>query len=100
MRLNAASAIILAGLVVAGCARNPQTGQMEMTRAGAGAAIGALGGAAVGAIADDGRGALIGAGIGALAGGAVGAYMDNQEAELREELAGSGVAFTNHSERP
>ena len=38
--------------------------------------------------------ALIGAGIGALAGGAVGYYMDQQEAKLREKLAGTGVSVT------
>ncbi len=98
MRINAASALILTGLVLASCVRNPDTGNMEMSRTGLGATIGALGGAAVGAIADDGRGALIGAGIGALAGGAVGAYMDRQEAELREELAGSGVGVSRQGD--
>ncbi len=98
MRINAVSALILTGLVLASCVRNPDTGQMEMSRTGLGATIGALGGAAVGAIADDGRGALIGAGIGALAGGAVGAYMDRQEAELREELAGSGVGVSRQGD--
>ena len=34
---------------------------------------------------------VIGAGIGALAGGAVGNYMDQQEAELRRQTAGTGV---------
>ena len=38
--------------------------------------------------------ALIGAGVGALAGGAVGVYMDNQEAELRAQLEGTGVSVT------
>ena len=38
--------------------------------------------------------ALIGAGVGALAGGAVGYYMDQQEAKLRAELAGTGVSVT------
>ncbi len=91
MRLKAISAVVLTALFIAACTQDPNTGQMQMSRAGIGATIGALGGAAVGAIADDRRGALIGAGIGALAGGAVGAYMDRQEAELRQELAGSGV---------
>lgn len=91
MHLKAATAVILTGLVIAACVRNPDTGKMQMSNAGLGATIGALGGAAVGGIADDGRGALIGAGIGALAGGAVGAYMDRQEDELRRDLAGSGV---------
>lgn len=35
-----------------------------------------------------------GAGVGALAGGANGYYMDRQEAELRAELAGTGVSVT------
>ena len=91
MHLKAATAVILTGLVIAACARNPDTGKMQMSSTGLGATIGALGGAAVGGIVDDGRGALIGAGIGALAGGAVGAYMDRQEDELRRDLAGSGV---------
>ena len=81
----------LAATVLSGCVQNPETGQYEPTRAGIGAGLGALGGAIIGAIADDGRGALVGAGIGALAGGAVGGYMDRQEAELRQQLAGSGV---------
>lgn len=98
MRIKAASAMILTGLLIAGCARNPETGQMEMTRTGLGATIGALGGAAVGAVAGDGRGALVGAGIGALAGAGVGAYMDRQEAELREDLAGSGVDVTRQGD--
>ena len=98
MRLKTVSSLILAGVLIAGCARNPTTGQMEMTRTGLGATLGALGGAAVGAIADDGRGALIGAGIGALAGGAVGAYMDRQEADLRQDLAGSGVGVTRQGD--
>ena len=34
---------------------------------------------------------VLGAGIGALAGGAVGNYMDQQEAELRRQTAGTGV---------
>ena len=38
--------------------------------------------------------ALIGAGIGALAGAGVGAYMDQQEAQLRQQLQGTGVSVT------
>ncbi|MEE8270611.1 MAG: OmpA family protein [Alphaproteobacteria bacterium] len=92
------AAVAVAGVLLAGCVQNPETGQTELSRAGIGAGLGALGGAIIGGIADDGRGALIGAGIGALAGGAVGSYMDNQEAELREELAGSGVDVTRQGD--
>lgn len=91
MRLKTISVLVASGILIAGCTRNPTTGQMEMTNTGLGATLGALGGAAIGAITNDRRGALIGAGIGALAGGAVGAYMDRQEAELRQDLAGTGV---------
>ena len=77
-------------LILAGCTA-PQT------RTGKGAAIGTGVGAAAGAglgqvIGGDTKGTLIGAGIGAavggLAGGAFGRYMDNQEAAMRQQLAG------------
>lgn len=79
--------IVAAAALLAGC----QTQPGQNTAVGAG--LGALGGAAVGAAIDNGGlgGALVGAGIGALAGGAVGNYMDRQEQQLRQELAGSGV---------
>ncbi|WP_025031891.1 OmpA family protein, partial [Nitratireductor aquibiodomus] len=40
----------------------------------------------------------IGAGIGALAGGAVGSYMDQQEAQLRGQLQGTGVSVTRQGD--
>ena len=58
---------------------------------------GALGGAALGYLTNTNRSeqgrknALIGAGVGALAGAGVGNYMDRQQAQLRRDLAGSGV---------
>lgn len=48
---------------------------------------------------DSRNGALIGAGIGALAGGAIGNYMDNQEAELRAQLQGTGISVTRVGDR-
>jgi outer membrane protein OmpA-like peptidoglycan-associated protein len=61
--------------------------------AAAGTAIGAAAGAGLGqAIGGDTKGTLLGAGIGAvvggLAGGSIGRYMDNQEAMMRQQLAG------------
>jgi len=58
-----------------------------------GAILGALGGAAVGALlpGSSRTNALIGAGIGLLAGAAVGQYMDQQERDLRADLAGTGA---------
>ena len=85
-----------AGVFMAGCTTNPYTGEQQVSRTAGGAALGALAGAGLGTLAggDDRRNALIGAGIGALAGGAIGGYMDQQEAELRGYLQGTGVSVT------
>ena len=93
-------AVLVTALVAAGCQTiDAYTGEKKTSSATKGAAIGAAAGAVVGAISGDNsrerrKRALIGAGIGGLAGGAVGAYMDKQEAELREELEGTGVSVT------
>lgn len=81
---------------------DPYTGEQKTsnlaTGAGVGAVAGALGGLVIGG-GNKGRNALIGAGIGALAGGAIGNYMDNQEAELRAQLQGTGVSVTRMGDR-
>ncbi|GGO64570.1 OmpA family protein [Bowmanella pacifica] len=58
-----------------------------------GAAIGAVAGALLGkATGDNAKSRYVwGAAVGALAGAAIGNYMDQQEQEFRDELAGSGV---------
>lgn len=87
-------------LTLAGCTTtSPWTREPEASKTAVGAAVGAAAGAAVGAISGDGsrerrKRALIGAGVGALAGAGVGAYMDRQEAQLRRELAETGVSVT------
>ncbi|MEL6451218.1 MAG: OmpA family protein [Pseudomonadota bacterium] len=63
-----------------------------------GAAIGAVSGALVGAAAGDRNTALAGAVVGGLIGGAIGYDLDQQEAELRRDLA-SGVTITNTGDR-
>lgn len=79
---------------------NPWTGQSQISNTAGGALIGAgggaLGGALIGAaIGGDARiGALIGAGIGGLTGAGIGNYMDQQEAEMRAQLQGTGVSVT------
>ncbi len=75
------------------------TQQPKTSSATRGAVIGAVAGAVVGLVSGDDaverrQRALVLAGIGALAGGAVGYYMDQQEAELRAELQGTGVSVT------
>jgi len=60
--------------------------------AGVGAAVGAIGGALVsGGEKNAWKNAAIGGAIGGLAGAGVGQYMDRQEAEMRDQLQGSGV---------
>ncbi|MFU8878387.1 MAG: OmpA family protein, partial [Wenzhouxiangellaceae bacterium] len=95
--LAGAIAVVLAG----GCmTTDPYTGDPRMTRGGQGAAIGAAAGAVIGAISGGDRlkRAAIGAGAGALSGAAVGAYMDRQEAQLREQLRGTGVSVTRQGD--
>ena len=97
-KLTALGACILGAGALAACTTtDPYTGQVVRNNTGTGAIAGALGGAALGYLTNTNRSeqgrknALIGAGIGALAGAGVGNYMDRQQAELRRELAGSGV---------
>jgi len=88
------TALVLSAHVA--CTTDPYTGERQISKTAAGAAIGGAAGAGIGAATggDRGKRAAIGAAAGVLAGGAVGAYMDHQEAKLREQLAGTGVSVT------
>lgn len=96
--------LLVAGLSVlalsACTSLNPYTGESQISNTTGGALIGAGGGAVAGAIiggvvgGDPRVGALIGAGVGGLTGAAIGNYMDQQEAELRAQLQGTGVSVT------
>jgi len=96
-RLAVLAAIVT---VAAGCQTvDPYTGETKTSSATKGAAIGAGVGAVLGILSGDDskerrKRALIGAGVGGIAGGAVGNYMDQQEAELRRQLEGTGVSVT------
>ncbi len=101
-----AGSLMLAGAVtLAGCSTiNPYTGEKQTSKAGTGAAIGAVSGALIGIATSDSakerkERALAGAGIGAIAGGGVGYYMDVQEAKLRQKLEGTGVSVTRNGDR-
>ena len=76
--------ILAVALAASGCAT---------TNAEKGAMIGAVTGAVIGKSTSNHKNkrALIGAAVGAIAGAAIGDYMDRQEAEMREQLSGSGV---------
>ena len=81
---------------------NPYTGERQTAKATTGALIGAAAGAILGAAtADEGERrerVLKGAGIGAVAGAGVGYYMDQQEAKLREKMAGTGVTISRNGD--
>ena len=83
---------------------DPYTGQQKVSNTAGGAAIGAglgaIAGLAIGGSPVGRRNAaLIGAGVGALAGGSIGSYMDQQEADLRQQLQGTGVSVTRVGDR-
>lgn len=93
--------VFAAAMFVAGCTTDPFTGERKLSNTAGGALIGAGVGTVAGLVIGGGgnrNAALIGAGIGALAGGGIGAYMDSQEAELRAQLAGTGVSVTRVGE--
>lgn len=95
MRRTAFITAALAGtLLTAACTTDPYTGQRTVNRTAVGIIGGAVGGYLLGDLVGgnhDRNAKVIGAGIGAIAGGAVGSYMDQQEAELRRQTAGTGV---------
>ncbi|RFC62696.1 cell envelope biogenesis protein OmpA [Fulvimarina endophytica] len=92
-------------VALAGCTTDPYTGEMKISNtlggAGLGTGLGAAGGYLVARATgqDEGTAAAIGAGIGGLAGAGIGAYMDNQEAQLRQQLQGTGVSVTRVGDR-
>jgi outer membrane protein OmpA-like peptidoglycan-associated protein len=104
MHKTPAIACLLAATALTACTTvDPYTGQTVRSNTRTGAIVGALGGAALGYLSNDkseqGRkNALIGAGVGALAGAGVGAYMDKQQAQLRAQLANTGVTVTRQGD--
>lgn len=99
--------VALAATYLTACTTtDPYTGEQKTSNTAGGAMIGAGLGALGGFALSGGHSgaarrnaALIGAGVGALAGGAIGGYMDNQEAELRAQLQGTGVSVTRQGDR-
>jgi outer membrane protein OmpA-like peptidoglycan-associated protein len=86
------ASIAISLTLLSGCSStNPYTGETQTSDATKGATIGAIGGAAIGVLAGGGRGALIGGALGGLGGGLIGNSMDQENAELRNTLQGTGV---------
>ncbi|MEC9342174.1 MAG: OmpA family protein [Pseudomonadota bacterium] len=100
MTSTRSACLLLSIMALSACSTtNPYTQEQQTSKATKGAAIGAAVGVAAGLLTGDDaderrKRALIGAGVGALSGGGVGYYMDQQEAKLRAQLAGTGVGVT------
>jgi outer membrane protein OmpA-like peptidoglycan-associated protein len=94
-RIAVIAAVTVSGAILAtACTTDPYTGQRTINRTAVGIIGGAMGGYLAGDVIGgnhDRNAKMIGAGIGAIAGGAVGNYMDQQEAQLRRQTAGTGV---------
>ncbi|WP_017669471.1 OmpA family protein [Blastomonas sp. AAP53] len=84
----------LSSLALAACVTDPETGQQRISKSAIGGIGGALGGYLLGDIVGGRRDRtekIVGAGIGAVAGAGIGYYLDQQERELRQKTAGTGI---------
>jgi len=90
----------MCAILLSACTTDPYTGESKTSSAVWGTAIGAAGGAATGALVsgNKGKGALVGGLAGAAIGGGIGYYLDVQEAELRKELASTGVGVVREDD--
>jgi len=77
---------------------NPYTGEQQTSRAATYGAIGGVVCGLIGAAENSNRARNAALGCGAIGAG-VGAYMDAQEAELRQELQGSGVQVRRNGDQ-
>lgn len=86
------AAVVASSFVIAACTNSDGTAN----NAGTGVLLGAATGAILGqAVAPGDRGRAVGAIAGAIAGAAIGDNLDKQEAELRQNLGGSGARIVN-----
>ena len=89
--MKAFISFLILSVLVSGCTTiNPYTGQTQTSKATWGTIIGATTGAILGST-DDSESALVAGLAGAAIGGGIGYYLDAQAAELRNELASTGV---------
>lgn len=97
-------------ILLSGCQSNPTmqtndpySGEKKTSNTAKGAGIGAIAGAILGAATsskgDRKKGILTGALVGGAVGGGIGYYMDQQEAELRRYLEGTGVKIQRHGDQ-
>lgn len=100
MKTTLAKTLTLVGIcLITACSTiNPYTGEQQTSRAVKYGAIGGVVCGLIGAAESSTRARNAGLGCGAIGAG-VGAYMDAQEAELREQLAGSGVQVERNGDQ-
>jgi outer membrane protein OmpA-like peptidoglycan-associated protein len=96
--LNLAGVGVLASMVIGCTTINPYTGERQTSNAVKYGAVGAVVCGLVGAGESSKRARNAAAGCGAIGAG-IGAYMDVQEAELREQLQGTGVQVVRNGDR-
>tara|TARA_R110002073_G_scaffold131684_4_gene278382 strand:- start:1619 stop:2275 length:657 start_codon:yes stop_codon:yes gene_type:complete len=97
--LRATVSLVAATLILSACTTiNPYTGEQQTSRAVRYGAIGSVVCGLIGAAESGQRARNAAAGCGAIGVG-IGAYMDVQEAELREELQGTGVQVQRNGDR-
>lgn len=102
MKLKSLALATTVTLLVGCQTYDPYTGEQKTSNATKGGIIGAVSGAVLGAATsskkDRKKGALIGAATGGAIGAGVGYYMDQQEAKLRQQLAGTGVQVARYGD--
>src|SRR5690606_30462418 len=96
--IKSAAVLLSAATLVACTTVNPYTGQQQTSNAVRYGAIGGVVCGLIGAAESGQRARNAGLGCGAIGAG-VGAYMDAQEAELRQKLAGSGVQVQRNGDQ-
>lgn len=82
---------LASALILSACTGNGSFSDNQ--RAAIGGAIGAVAGGVLGHQVGNKNGRYVGAVVGALAGAAVGNYMDRQQAQLQQQMQGTGVGI-------
>ncbi len=91
--LAAGCLLLVLACTMGGCTTiNPYTGEQQLSKSSIGAGTGVVAGALLGqALGGNTASTLIGAGLGGVMGGVIGNQLDQQDAQLRKVLQGSGV---------
>jgi outer membrane protein OmpA-like peptidoglycan-associated protein len=93
------AAVLCLGLATTACTTvNPYTGQQQTSNAVKYGAIGGVVCGLIGAVESGQRARNAGLGCGAIGAG-IGAYMDAQEAELRQQMQGTGVQIQRNGDQ-